>query len=54
MSPFDVMFWALAGVVTVGAVALAVVIVAGVVHAFIPKKPKPPRSTPIMRGGDDG
>ena len=36
MSPFDVMFWALAGVVTV---ALAVAIVAGVVHAFIPKKP---------------
>ncbi|QBZ73226.1 hypothetical protein SEA_THERESITA_37 [Microbacterium phage Theresita] len=53
MSPFDVMFWALAGVVVVGAVALAVVIVAGVIQAFTRKKPKP-NSTQIMRGGDDG
>ena len=54
MSPLDLMFWAVAGVVALGALALAVIIVAGVIRAFIPPKRKPPRSTQIMRGGDDG
>ena len=52
MSPLDVMFWAVAGVVVVGCVALTVVIVAGVVHGLARKKPRS-RSTEVMRGSGD-
>uniref|UniRef100_A0AAU6R626 Uncharacterized protein n=1 Tax=Micrococcus phage Olihed TaxID=3092209 RepID=A0AAU6R626_9CAUD len=52
MSPFDLMFWVLAIVVTVCGLALAVVIIAGVVRGI---KPKPkPRDTTIWRGDDRG
>lgn len=52
MNPFDVIFWALAAVVVVGALALIVIVVAGVIHAFRRPKPKS-TSTSIMRGGND-